>query len=93
MLRTIFNSMNGKIPKDWVKWLSLVEWWYKAIFHSTIKASPYKARDHLCTSPTKFEAQSLIFWIKVMKSLKENLSRAINIMKHMADKGIMHKEF
>lgn len=30
-------------PKDWFKWLSLVEWWYNTSYHTTIRTTPFEA--------------------------------------------------
>jgi hypothetical protein len=38
-LRCAINST----PKQWVKWLLLVELWYNSSYHSSLKCSPFKA--------------------------------------------------
>jgi len=30
-------------PVHWVKWLTLVEWWYNTSYHTSIKMTPYEA--------------------------------------------------
>lgn len=37
------RCMTGTHPKKWVKWLTLVEWWYNTTFHNSIKMTPLEA--------------------------------------------------
>ena len=34
--------MTGDAPKQWVKWLSLVEWWYNTNYHTSIHSTPFE---------------------------------------------------
>lgn len=36
-LETYLRCMDGDRHSNWAKWLPLVEWWYNASFHSTIR--------------------------------------------------------
>ncbi|GJZ04992.1 retrotransposable element Tf2 [Tanacetum coccineum] len=42
-LECYLRCMTGEQPKQWVKWLSLAEWWYNSNFHTSIHATPYEA--------------------------------------------------
>lgn len=89
--------MTGGKPKEWVKWLSLVEWWYNTSYYSSIQATPYEivyGRGpplHLPykASSSKFELLDRSFLARdnVLKTLKENLARARNRMKQLANKN------
>lgn len=37
------RCLTHQMPKLWFKWLSFIEWWYNASYHSAIKMTPYKA--------------------------------------------------
>lgn len=36
------RCMTRERPWEWMKWLSLAEWWYNTNYHSFIKATPYE---------------------------------------------------
>ena len=42
-LETYLHCMVGERPKDWLKWLSLAEWWYNTTYHIAICTTPYQA--------------------------------------------------
>ena len=42
ILDSYLKCMVGERPKDWSKWVPLVEWWYNTIFHSATQTIPYK---------------------------------------------------
>ena len=89
--------------KEWLKYLALAEWWYNTSFHSSIKASPYEIvygktpPMHLPykSAESKFELldRSMLAREAILKSLKENLAKARNKMKQLADKIRREKEF
>ena len=35
--------MTREFPLQWSKWLSLVEWWYKSTYHSSLTMTPFEA--------------------------------------------------
>ena len=35
--------MTGNKPKEWTKWLPLVEWWYNTSYHLSTKITPFEA--------------------------------------------------
>ncbi|GKB06275.1 putative mitochondrial protein, partial [Tanacetum coccineum] len=37
------RCMCGEKPKEWVKWLSLAEFWYNTNYHTSTKTTPYEA--------------------------------------------------
>nr|GEW13448.1 retrotransposable element Tf2 [Tanacetum cinerariifolium] len=37
------RCMTREQPKQWVKWLSLAEWWYNSNFHTSTHTTPYEA--------------------------------------------------
>ena len=88
--------MPGDKPKEWLKYLQLAEWWYNTSFHSSIKASlyeivygkgppmhlPYKSTE----SKLELLDRSMLAREAILKSLKENLAKARNRMKQLADK-------
>jgi len=41
-LENYFKCMCAQSPKDWTKWLFLVECWYNASFHSASQITPYE---------------------------------------------------
>nr|GEW20866.1 Ty3/gypsy retrotransposon protein [Tanacetum cinerariifolium] len=36
------GSVGGEQPKQWMKWLSLAEWWYNTNHHSSIDTTPFE---------------------------------------------------
>ena len=42
-LETYLQCMMGECPKDSLKWLPLVEWWYNTNYHIAINTTPYQA--------------------------------------------------
>ena len=42
-LETYLRCMTSESPKDWLKWISLAEYWYNTNFHSAINTTPYEA--------------------------------------------------
>ena len=41
-LQTYLRCMATKKPKEWSRWLLLVEWRYSTTYHSTINSTPYE---------------------------------------------------
>ncbi|GJR91413.1 gypsy/ty3 retroelement polyprotein [Tanacetum coccineum] len=41
-LECYLRCMIGEQPKQWMKWLSLAEWWYNTNHHSAINTTPYE---------------------------------------------------
>jgi hypothetical protein len=61
-------------PKQWMKWLSLAEYWYNTSFHSAIGRSPFQAL--YGRSPRSFglTAHQDILSVDLDQWLKERLS-------------------
>jgi hypothetical protein len=89
--------------KSWSSWLSLAEFWYNTIFHSTISRSPFEAMygrppRHLGLSvPQPAASPNLTQWLhdrKVVTDLiKQHLNRAATRMKWQADKSRSRHQF
>jgi hypothetical protein len=89
--------------KSWSSWLSLAEFWYNTIFHSTIGRSPFEAMygrppRHLGLSfPQPVASPNLTQWLhdrKVVTDLiKQHLNRAATRMKWQADKSRSRHQF
>nr|GEY39925.1 hypothetical protein [Tanacetum cinerariifolium] len=41
-LETYLRCMTGEKPKEWMKWLSLAEYWYNSSFYNSIKTAPFE---------------------------------------------------
>jgi hypothetical protein len=82
-------------PKSWKSWLSLAEIWYNSSLHSALGCSPFKAlygyEPNLGAVPTitpdvaPSVADIIAHREKHLQSLKENLAKAQNRMKQLAD--------
>lgn len=42
-LEQYLRAMASSRPKNWSRWLPLVQWWYNTTYHSAIRRSPYEA--------------------------------------------------
>jgi len=95
--------MTGEKPKEWLKWLSLAEWWYNYSYHTSIKTSLYEVvygktpPIHLPynDTPSKLDLldRSLLSRENMLKTLKENLHKAQNRMKQLANRKRSDREF
>ena len=95
--------MAGERPRDWARWIPLVEWWYNTTFHSATQTTPYEivygqpAPVHLPYFPgnSKMEAidRSLQAKEAAIKLLKFHLHRAQQRMKHQANKARTDREY
>ncbi|GKE50979.1 ty3-gypsy retrotransposon protein [Tanacetum coccineum] len=41
-LECYLRCMFGEQPKQWLKWMSIAEWWYNTNHHSVINTTPYE---------------------------------------------------
>jgi hypothetical protein len=90
-------------PKKWVKWLSMVEWWYNTNYHTTIKTTPFQAmygyspQSIPMDTPPKGSNQAatklLIDRQSAMRNLKEQLVKAQTRMKKYADMKRSERSF
>ena len=90
-------------PKTWHSWLSLAQLWYNSTYHSSLGCSPFKALygydPKVGAAPTIHQTTPITVAKLVenrelhLKALKENLARAQNIIKVMADKHRTDIEF
>ena len=95
-LETYLRCMVSKKPKEWTKFIALVEWWYNTSYHSSIHTTPYEvvygqpAPTHLPYlvrgSMVGAIGRSLRAREAAIKLLKFYLQKAINRMKQQVDK-------
>ena len=101
-LETYLRCMVHEKPKDWVKWLSLAEWWYNTTFHSSIHTTPYEmvygqpAPIHMPYLQGKSTVETVDRSLQARETainlLKFHLTRATNRMKQQVDKRRSDKE-
>ena len=102
-LQTYLRCMTVERPKDWSRWLPLVEWWYNTTYHTATHSTPYAivygqpAPNHLpyLAGQSNVEAvdRSLQAREAAVKMLKFYLQRAQNRMKQQADKHRSDRQF
>nr|GEU68824.1 reverse transcriptase [Tanacetum cinerariifolium] len=95
-LECYLRCMTGEQPKQWMKWLSLAEWWYNTNFHTSVHTTPYEAvygkspPIHIPyiggESKVDLVDKTLREREAVAEALKFHISRAQSIMKSHADK-------
>lgn len=94
-LETYLLCFVGDMPKDWVRWVPLAEWWYNTGPHTSSKLTPfealygYKPPKILSYSPCTIVVEevdvTLRFRDYILQLLKHNLSRAQERMKKNVD--------
>lgn len=95
--------MSGDKPKEWMKWLSLAEYWYNTNLHSAIQTTPFEV---VYGQPPPIHVpyvsgDSLVAMVdrtltareQAIKLLKFHLKRAQDRMKYMANKKRSDKEY
>ncbi|CAM8975817.1 unnamed protein product [Rhodiola kirilowii] len=94
-LETYLRCFAGEKPKEWVQWLPWAEFWYNTSFHSATQTTPFQVlygrepprlipyEPH--SSSVQQVDQLLIDRDQILKDLKEQLSRAQQVMKTRAD--------
>ncbi|GJV06218.1 retrotransposable element Tf2 [Tanacetum coccineum] len=102
-LECYLRCMTGEQPRQWVKWLSLAEWWYNTNFHTSIHTTPYEAiygkppPVHIPyiggESKVDLVDKTLREREAAVEVLKFHISRAQSRMKSHADKGRTDKPF
>jgi hypothetical protein len=90
-------------PKRWKHCISLAEIWYNACLHSSLGCSPFKALYGyepdigFSIAPTQDTPTEALTWVTErdahMQQLKENLARAQNKMKQLADRHRVDRQF
>ena len=83
-------------PHRWLKWLSLVEWWYNTNYHSSLEVTPYQAlygHPPLMYPIVNMDMQqqgTVVHWnkerTKMIQILRDRLKEAQNRMKQNSDK-------
>ena len=102
-LETYLRCMVHEQPRDWVKWISLAEWWYNTTFHSSIHTTPYEivygqpAPVHMPYLPGDSVVETVDRSLQAREAainlMKFYLHRASNRMKQQADKRRSDREF
>lgn len=102
-LENYLRCMTSSCPKQWLKWLSMVEHWYNNNYHTALKLTPFQALygytpNYLSMTPymdtNQMEVKELFQQRKLRRqSLKENLLAAQNRMKSYADKSRTDKQY
>lgn len=92
-----------KQPRQWIKWLSLAEWWYNTTLHTDIKMTPFEALygikppqlplvPYQQISNTSMK-EMLQERHEMDRILKENLAQASARMKFYTNKNRSEREF
>ena len=102
-LQTYLRCMSAERPKDWSKWLPLIEWWYNTKYHTSTHSTPFAivygqpAPHHFpyLVGDSRVEAvdRTLQGRETAIKLLKFYLQRAQNRMKQQADKKRSDRQF
>jgi hypothetical protein len=102
-LETFLRSFVHSCPSKWCSWIPLAEFWYNTCSHSSLGTSPFqvlygRSPRHFGITPSDSVTHSDIAdWLSqrelMLRSIKHNLLRAQQRMKHQADKGRTDREF
>ncbi len=102
-LETYLRCLCFQRPRTWHKWITHAEWWYNTAFHSALGATPFQALygqappNYLTANLEVGASEGVQEWGRereeVMKELRENLLKAQNRMKQVADKHRIDREF
>jgi hypothetical protein len=102
-LKMYLRCSDSATPKLWVKWLPMAKLWYNSANHSSLKCSPFKALYGVdpsiaavpdpISSDNKEVAQTLEERKLFADILKEQLTRAQNRMKLVADNKCSKRQF
>ncbi|KAK9733289.1 hypothetical protein RND81_04G057600 [Saponaria officinalis] len=101
-LEGYLRCMTCERPKEWAKWIPLVEWWYNTNFQSSAQKTPYEivygqtpalhVPYVLRDSKVESVDRSLSAREECIKMLKFHLRRAQDRMKKQANKNRLEKE-
>ena len=88
---------------QWVKWLTLEEWWYNTSFHMAAKMSPFMAlygyHPPSITSSLRYQSKVQVVeehienQQQVLHLLKDNMTMVHNRMKQQADQHRSQRSF
>nr|GEW01420.1 hypothetical protein [Tanacetum cinerariifolium] len=94
-LECYLKCMTREKPKEWVKWLPLVDYWYNTNFHTSIKTTPFEAVFGqppsspilYCPGQSKVDTvdRSLAAREAIIQMLQFHLERAQSRMKDVTD--------
>lgn len=102
-LETYLRCFAGSKPNEWVKWLSLAEWWYNTNTHPSTGLTPYEVVYGVpppclltyVAGTTRVQAMEdeLKSRDQIIQLLKEHLMAAQERMKRMADPHQLNMSF
>jgi hypothetical protein len=102
-LETFLCCFVHSCPREWLKWLTLVEFWYNTSFHSSINGTPFEVLyDHfphhfgLSASSVSSSSEVEAFMTEhatMRDSVHQHLLRAQQRMKSQADKRHSERTF
>ncbi|GAU25035.1 hypothetical protein TSUD_155090 [Trifolium subterraneum] len=94
-LETYLRCVSSEKPKDWIKWLSMAEWWYNTSYHSATQTTPFEIVYgqppplHLPYLPGESSSPTVDRTLNAREDainlMKFHLMRAQNRMKQQAD--------
>jgi hypothetical protein len=97
------RCFTGEKPKDWVKWLSWVEYTYNTSFHSSMGKTPFEVvfgrslptllTYILGTARVEVVESALLDRDALLKDVQVNLQSAQNRMKQIYDCGHQERTF
>ncbi|XP_076932702.1 uncharacterized protein LOC143598350 [Bidens hawaiensis] len=102
-IEAYMRSMTLATNSNWLKWLSLAEWWYYSNYHTSLKMTPFQVlygypppifisyvpKD----CPIEAMEQLLTERELMIQQLKHSLVVAQNRMKQIADRNRTEREF
>jgi len=90
-------------PRAWVQWLPLAEWWYNTTYHSATQKTPFEVLYnqeppiHLPYLPGESSHKEVDRALQrreaMLKQVRQNLLKAQDRMKQLADKGRTNRVF
>ncbi|KAH9699109.1 hypothetical protein KPL71_024219 [Citrus sinensis] len=102
-LEQYLRCMTGDRPKEWVKWLSLAEWWYNTSYHLSTRMTPFEVvysrppPSYIAYVPGTSTVAAVDLSLKdrdaMIRLLKANLVDAQARMKLYADKKKSERKF
>jgi hypothetical protein len=101
-METFLRCFVSSCPKQWIKWISVAEFWYNTSLYSAIGMFPFEALyghpPRVFGLPTSVDCavSNLSEWLQnrqLITELVKHLNREVLRMKHQADKGHSERQF
>lgn len=86
-LENYLQVFTWQYSHTWSRWLPLDEWWYNTTYHSAINSTPYEVVYGQAPPVVEVVDRSFTVREEMLRTLKDNLRKAVHIMKQQADKG------